>query len=247
MARTQAKPTKPAPRQRGVLARPLEALAFLLPLMAVYQVAVWWALRHGGAWAEQGGVVSFNLLRRFFELFGQFGIWAPAVAVVVILLATQLFSGEKWRIKPGRVGLMYGEAIVLALPLFGLRAGIGLAAGPAAGEEWWASLALGIGAGIYEELVFRLILITLLVIVGYDLLRQPLSTVAIVAVALSSLAFAAHHHQPIGAEPFSLLPFLFRTLAGGYLAVIFWYRGYGPAAGCHAAYNVAVVALARWG
>jgi hypothetical protein len=35
--------------------------------------------------------------------------------------------------------------------------------------------------------------------------------------------------------------FLFRTIAGVYLAIIFWYRGYGSAAGCHAAYNVGLV------
>ena len=37
--------------------------------------------------------------------------------------------------------------------------------------------------------------------------------------------------------------FGFRTIAGMYLAIVFWYRGYGPAAGCHAAYNVALVCL----
>jgi hypothetical protein len=41
--------------------------------------------------------------------------------------------------------------------------------------------------------------------------------------------------------------FLFRVLAGGYLATIFWFRGYGPAAGCHAAHNAALVILnAAW-
>ena len=48
---------------------------------------------------------------------------------------------------------------------------------------------------------------------------------------------------PIGVEPFRLVPFLFRTVAGIYLAVVFWFRGYGPAAGCHAAYNLDLVFL----
>lgn len=63
------------------------------------------------------------------------------------------------------------------------------------------------------------------------------------AVAISSLVFAAHHHPPIGTEPFALVPFMFRAIAGVYLALVFWYRGYGPAAGCHAAYNVALAFL----
>ena len=104
-------------------------------------------------------------------------------------------------------------------------------------------LALGIGAGIYEELVFRLVLISLVVMIGVDVLRLRQTTVAVVAVAVSSLAFAAHHHPPIGTEAFALVPFMFRTIAGVYLALVFWYRGYGPAAGCHAAYNVALALL----
>ncbi len=62
-----------------------------------------------------------------------------------------------------------------------------------------------------------------------------------IAVLASALLFAAHHHKPFGAEAFVPSTFLFRSLAGAYLAVIFWFRGYGSAAGCHAAYNVAVV------
>jgi len=42
-------------------------------------------------------------------------------------------------------------------------------------------------------------------------------------------------------ESFGVL--LFRTMAGAYLAVIFWYRGYGSAAGAHAAYNVLLTLL----
>jgi membrane protease YdiL (CAAX protease family) len=138
--------------------------------------------------------------------------------------------------------MMYAEAAVLAIPLLVLNWSIPLS-GPANGSGGLIEgLALGIGAGIYEELVFRLILISVLVMIGADLLKLGRSRVAIAAVVLSALAFAAHHHQPIGVEPFDLTRFAFRTIAGVYLALVFWYRGYGPAAGCHAAYNVALVA-----
>ena len=104
-------------------------------------------------------------------------------------------------------------------------------------------IALSSGAGIYEELVFRLVAISLIMLVGVDLLHLPKTQTAVVAIALSSLLFAAHHHPPLGSEEFNLANFTFRTAAGVYLAGIFWYRGYGPAAGCHAAYNITVVAL----
>ena len=219
--------------KRGLLARPLEALAFLLPLILFYELT--------SMTRRQNRVIAFDLLRQFFELFGQAGMWAPGLAVVLILLATHLASGQKWSIRWSRVGLMYAEAAVLALPLLALNRAIALTAPRFVASPLLDRVALGIGAGIYEELVFRLVLISLLMMIGVDLLRISRASVAVAAIVLSSLAFAAHHHQPIGTEPFELMPFLFRAIAGVYLAMIFWYRGYGPAAGCHAAYNVALV------
>jgi len=220
------------PERRGLLARPLDALVFLLPLLIFYEVA---------SLAEPDRVLAFNLLRQFFELFGHVGMWAPGVAVIVILLATHAASGDAWKIHWGRVGLMYAEAALLAIPLLMLNWAIRLGPASAPSSGMVEDLALGIGAGVYEELVFRLVFISVVVMIGVDLLRLNPSSVAIAAVVLSALAFSAYHHQPIGVEPFAPIPFVFRAIAGVYLAVIFWYRGYGSAAGCHAAYNVALV------
>ncbi len=130
----------------------------------------------------------------------------------------------------------------LALPLLALNRWMPLVAADGV-STLNERLAMGVGAGIYEELVFRLVLLSLLVMIGVDLFRLDRTAVTVGAVVLSALAFAAHHHPPIGHEPFRWMPFLFRSIAGVYLAVVFWFRGYGPAAGCHAAYNVALTLL----
>jgi membrane protease YdiL (CAAX protease family) len=79
--------------------------------------------------------------------------------------------------------------------------------------------------------------------IGADLLRFTPAWTTAIAVLLSAALFAAHHHPPVGSEPFSTAHFLFRTLAGIYLGVLFVWRGYGLAAGTHVAYNVVVVML----
>lgn len=222
------------PARRGILARPLDALVFLIPLMLFYEL---------GASREQGQVVASVLLRQFVHYFGDVGLWAPSLVVVAILLATHLASREPWEIHLRQVGFMYVEAIVMAVPLLILNfltPRVLLAAGyPSAVNR----MALGVGAGVYEELVFRLILISLMIFIFVDLLRIKTGYVAVAALVVSSLAFSAHHHRPIGPEEFDLTRFIFRAGAGLYLGVIFWFRGYGPAAGCHAAYNVALVSL----
>lgn len=223
---------EPEPRLRGILARPLDALVFLLPLILFYELA---------SIADPDRVIAFALLRSFVELFGRAGSWAPGLLVIVVLLATHLASREPWKVHWRTVGLMYVEAVVLAGPLLLLNWATMLSSAQTGGSPLIDGIALAIGAGIYEELVFRLILISLLVVIGVDLLGRRAGPTALAAIAISSLLFAAHHHRPMGIESFDLTRFAFRTMAGIYLAAVFWFRGYGPAAGCHAAHNVVLV------
>ncbi len=232
-----------APSDRGILARPLDALVFLIPLMAFYQIVA--MMRPAGLSGRSDHVIAFDLILRVLELFGPFGAWAPPAMVTVILLATQSASGMRWSIKFRRVGWLYIEALLLALPLLALNWAVPMTGVLGISTTTIDQLALGVGAGVYEEMVFRLIFITVLMMVGVDILRLKPSSVAIVAVVVSALVFAAHHHKPIGVEVFDMGRFSFRTVAGLYLAGVFWFRGYGSAAGCHAAYNVALVTLFR--
>jgi len=229
MTKTQA--AKEPSVSRGLLARPLDSLIFLLPLIACYEVS---------SLTCPNRVIASNLLERFVALFGPAGMWVPGVVVIIILLAMHLASHEKWAIHWRRVGMMYVEAVLLAIPLYVLNQAIPMVGG-VLGSNLFHQIAMGLGAGVYEELVFRLMLITFLVMIGSDLLHMDRMAVAIVAVLASALLFAMHHNPPIGSEPFVPATFLFRTLAGVYLSLVFWYRGYGPAAGAHAAYNVAIL------
>ena len=227
---------------RPGLARPLEALAFLLPLIAFSELAALF-LSSPAASPQQDRVVAFHLLRVFFQLFGSTAVLLPALAVVAILLATHVASRQPWRIRKSAVAVMYVESLALAVPLILVHrwarlTGAGLA------TDWLGEAALGTGAGIYEELVFRLILISVIVMIGSDLLGRPTAYVLPAAVFVSALLFAAHHHPPLGGDPFDAGRFLFRTLAGLYLGTIFVVRGYGPAAGAHAAYNLIVLSQA---
>ena len=104
---------------RGTLARPLDALVFLLPLIIFYEVA---------SLTRQDRVIAFDFLRRFFQLFGQVGMWAPGLAVIVILLATHVAAGDKWSIQWRRVAWLYVESIALSVPLLLLNWAVPLTA-----------------------------------------------------------------------------------------------------------------------
>lgn len=112
-----------------------------------------------------------------------------------------------------------------------------------------ANIVTGIGAGIYEELVFRLILICLLMLLFQDVLRLTHKKSIVLSVLISAALFSAHHHidllsgQPNATDPFNLIKFAFRTIAGIYFAVLFAIRGFGITAGTHAFYNIIAVSI----
>lgn len=98
-----------------------------------------------------------------------------------------------------------------------------------------------LGAGLHEELLFRLALFA----GGAALLtraRTPRAAAWLVALAASSLLFAAAHHW--AGEPWNDRVFAFRTLAGVAFALIFWFRSLAHAVWAHALYDV-YVALIR--
>jgi membrane protease YdiL (CAAX protease family) len=107
----------------------------------------------------------------------------------------------------------------------------------------------GIGAGIYEELVFRLILICILMLLLQDALRLNRKNSIVLSVLISAALFSAHHHidfisgQPNAIDPFNWTRFTFRTIAGIYFAVLFAIRGFGITAGTHAFYNIIAVSI----
>ncbi len=125
----------------------------------------------------------------------------------------------------------------------------GAVAGGTPNRSLWADVVTGIGAGIYEELVFRLILICLLMLLFQDTLRLSHNSAAVLSVLISAALFSAHHHvdfftgQPNLVDPFNVTRFAFRTIAGIYFAVLFAIRGFGITAGTHASYNIIAVSI----
>ena len=117
------------------------------------------------------------------------------------------------------------------------------------GQPLLVNIVTGIGAGIYEELVFRLILICILMLLLQDALRLDHKNSIVLSVLISAALFSAHHHvdffsgQPNAIDPFNLTRFAFRTIAGIYFAILFAIRGFGITAGTHAFYNIIAVSI----
>lgn len=101
-------------------------------------------------------------------------------------------------------------------------------------------LALSLGAGIYEELFFRVILVSVLLFAfQYFFARKSVAYVLSMIVAAAIFSFA-HYVGALG-DSFTMSSFLFRFLFGLALNAIYIWRGFGMAAWTHAIYDLMVI------
>jgi hypothetical protein len=232
--------------------RPWPVLVFLVPLIALYEVGSLMFL-----WDRGRGVIETigarGILGEFFEAFGVVSLHVPAVLLVTVLMLWHLMLRDPWKIRPSTLLGMALESVLWTMPLLVLAAllapgpamtpAMALQGGQSAIEAmpWQARLTLSAGAGLYEELLFRLMLITLVHMVLVDLLKLPSSTAYVVAAVLSAVTFAFYHNiaHPGGGADMRLLTFY--ALAGLYFAALFILRGFGIVVMAHALYDVVVL------
>ena len=219
---------------------PLTSLLFLLPLIITYEIGTQYfttAAQHG----RDQQIIAFTMMQRFFRLFGVHGQHLPALAIATILLCWHLARKERWHVNLWTLLVMGGESVLLAMPL------IAIARELPRYFPLWAMHAhqrdviiMSLGAGVYEEMVFRLILFSLLSLLLKDGFRFHSAWVHLGVVAGSAFAFSAYHYLS-PAESFQWRSFIFRTVAGAYFGVIFLIRGFGVTAGSHAAYDILIL------
>lgn len=248
--------------------RPVYAIMFLLPFIVFYEVGTFF-INTDTLNQSQVRVVAFVWLQEFLGYLGYNGklAWAaPPLVVILILLGLQLASRKRWNFGWSDIGPMWVECILLAIPLIVLSLFVNnpdalgfadqgtsffcfsvmpLQSGdvPHAGTLL-ASMVTGVGAGIYEELVFRLILICVLMLFFQDLLGVEHRVSVILSILISAGLFSAHHHyvfldgQLTQSTQFDWTAFGFRATAGVYFAGLFAVRGFGIAVGTHVFYDI---------
>jgi len=233
--------------QRGYFwlsARPLHILLFLAPVIVAAELGT---LGLGGE-SIANQLAAHRMLVRFFEIFGVLGLHLPAIAIVITLLIQHVISEDRTRIEPIVPAAMVVESAFLTGPLLilvlviqpgGAVAAAALDSGPARGS----GLLLAMGAGLYEEFLFRLVIITAIHFVLADLIRLPEKGARVMAVVISAALFAMHHDIALPGGGVNLRLAVFYFLAGVYFGVLFLARGLGIAVGVHAMYDLLVLVV----
>lgn len=212
------------------------SLLAVLPLWLVYE-----GLRFSLAPGDRNGAEA--LITESLLLLGPHAVRVLKVvlALCVLVAGVRVLRGDlPWLSVSGVAalegavyGLMLGP-VTQALTFFVLE-------GRALGVGLRADLIGSLGAGLFEEAVFRLGLLSLL---SLGFVRSsaafglPRSLGVIGAVLVSALAFAWFHHVGAGGEPYDVRIFAFRAVAGLVLGGLFVLRGFAVVVYAHAVYDL---------
>ncbi len=223
-------------------------MLFALPLLLLYE---------GLARAMRGEMSGFRngadvLLKSLFQVLG--GAYGVLVFNLVLVGVGLWLVVRDLRQHPGRLRRGVFAGMLLESLLLGVLVGVvvgqvtALLLHPLSVGGGRATLAeqimLSLGAGVYEELMFRVLLVGLLAWAGTRLLGWSPRTSGVVACVIGALLFSAFHYVGPYAYPLELGSFVFRAVAGVVFSALYLTRGFGIAAWTHALYDVFVTLFA---
>ncbi|RPI83382.1 MAG: CPBP family intramembrane metalloprotease [Planctomycetaceae bacterium] len=232
-----------------VAKQPLAILCFLLPLIAAYELGAHY-ISTGNADPVRNGA-DYWIRTSLADLGGDQPWLLPAVVLGALVL-WQVVGQYRWKISGATLlgmlieSAIFGFCLVLIgevqemafqqlqpVPHDAPRAAIDV---PHARELTRAISFLG--AGIYEEVLFRAAILPICYLVFRVLL--PHGMAVFLAIVVSSLLFSGAHYVGPAADEFNTFGFVFRAIAGAFFAVVMVLRGFGITVGTHAAYDIFV-------
>jgi hypothetical protein len=227
---------EPGPPGYVALTRDLAvSLILVLPLLVAYQVGLFllgYRVINGADFVT----------RVIFPQWGLKGLVVFNLSVVAAFLAAIIRLERRGRFRPGLFPPLVLESAVYAsclgtVILFVMKKSFIMALGGDSGR----ALILSIGAGVNEEIVFRLILIGVLNYAFADFAGLADRTAVALAVLFSSVLFSAAHYVGSHGDPLELISFTYRLLAGAIFAGIYKWRSFAVAVYTHAIYDIIVL------
>ena len=214
---------------------------FTLPLFFLYEVNILF-LSWDDILVVRNG--ADFLMRNILESFGIYGLYGLGLVFFLGLLITYIFfikEDQQQEVNVNFLFIMLAESMLWSVVLYFLLFKFMVLLMNPVGKTILQQVTLAIGAGIYEEFLFRVLLIAgLSGILGFVFMWDK-TFKNIIAVVLSGGIFSAFHFMGEYGDFFSMELFLIRFFAGLILGVLYMYRGFGITAYTHSIYDLIVL------
>lgn len=221
---------------------PFYSLLFTLPMLISYEVLIF-SYNHSDIIGLRNG--ADILFRQFFGMFNIYGFYLVGFLVLSALLIAYYFNNRREGNPEFRFQffiLMILESLLFALLMYVIVDKIGDALLSVPTDQGKKELiVLALGAGVYEEFIFRVVLISGFTFFLKDILRLRAVTSMVVAISAAALIFSLFHYLGSLGDVFDIQTFLVRFVAGIFLSLLYVLRGYGIAAYTHTIYDFIVI------
>ena len=188
------------------------------------------------------------LIRDFFSLFGNFGFLIESILLISVLY--YLIKRNKSKYKTLHVnplylfflmieGFLFGLILILFLSNMEIFAFSRLSYNP----NFLENIYLSIGAGVWEEILFRGVLLTSFIYISKKINLFTTNINSFISIIIVSLLFSASHYIGNSGEVFIYYTFVIRSIAGVFLGYLFLWRGIGVVSMTHISYNVIIEIL----
>lgn len=217
-----------------------------LPLFLLYEVLIVISQPSGEA------IVRISVDVWIKSLFTYLGVNAVSFSLLLVaVLGLIILFKERHRLR--KLRFVYFPLLILEATIYAIIVAVIsqtvaslifdiAATDPLSGLSIIEKIALSLGAGLYEELFFRVILVTVFVLIFTKIFGKKWAGVT-GAVVLAALLFSAVHYIGSMGDAFEMRSFFFRFLFGVILNGIYVWRGFGVAAWTHAIYDIMVIIL----
>lgn len=234
-------------RYTGQSRDPINSLVLVAPLFVFYQIGILFT----DGWKNGADFVTGSLLR----LVGgnMLAYTAINLGILAVLMVVYARRQAQRTLEPRTWFGVVAESTVYAFFMGGmvsmLLVNVGIsptmtlvpAAAGMADMGLFDTIVLSVGAGTYEELFFRLIMMGAMYAGLLKTKKFAPWQAGLISIVLSSLIFSAFHYPPLGMDPWELWSFAFRFVMGVLFAVLYLTRGFAVAVYTHAIYDIFVL------
>jgi hypothetical protein len=216
-----------------------KSFLFILPLLVFYEIGI---VLYGTETKNAADII----VKKPFEFFGDSATLVFNSLIIIISLCSIFFIEKKNRLscrifipmlfESAAYGFLLGYVI-----LFFVHGYLPFDITNSYVQSFIKGIIISFGAGIYEEILFRMLLLSIIYFIIVKALRIIPAIGSLFSILICAFIFSIMHYTGPTGDSFSIHSFSFRLVAGVILSAIFIFRGLGIAVYTHAIYDILVI------
>jgi len=221
---------------------PIYSFIYVLPLFVIYELGIWLISSENLPTLRNSVDVLIRFTIAKLGITGIYGIGIVFLFGIIIAYLMNRKNIQKTKLRSSYFIMMIIESALWGLALSLILSKVTLFLFKEGSNIVFQQIVLSIGSGLFEEFLFRVILVGILAIIIGLFIRNNYWYKMTLAIVIAAIIFSYFHFIGEFANEFKMSIFFFRTLAGILLGYLYVLRGFGIAAYAHSFYNLIVLA-----